>query len=107
MSGKAQGNKSAEQCYRDGERLTEGRETASIKQALENRTCALIRLEQLYPFPEADIKACLDRYQSAQDIVWIQEEFSHCEAAPFSLRPKSMISRRITPAAASHEAYSG
>jgi 2-oxoglutarate dehydrogenase E1 component len=43
-------------------------------EAGESRACALIRLEQLYPFPEAEIKACLEKYSSAQDVVWVQEE---------------------------------
>ncbi|MGE3957039.1 MAG: 2-oxoglutarate dehydrogenase E1 component [Vicinamibacterales bacterium] len=35
---------------------------------------AICRLEQLYPINEADLKAMLDGYGSAEEIVWIQEE---------------------------------
>lgn len=44
------------------------------REALKNESCAVIRLEQLYPFPEAEIRTCLEKYPSAQDIVWVQEE---------------------------------
>jgi len=35
---------------------------------------ALVRLEQLYPWPEAAIGELLDRYGDTQDVVWCQEE---------------------------------
>lgn len=35
---------------------------------------AIIRIEQLYPFPEAVLQKELQRYKKAQDIVWCQEE---------------------------------
>ena len=35
---------------------------------------ALIRIEQLYPFPRPQLKAELERYRQAQDVVWCQEE---------------------------------
>ncbi len=35
---------------------------------------ALVRVEQLYPWPFADVAAVLDRYSNAKDIVWLQEE---------------------------------
>jgi 2-oxoglutarate dehydrogenase E1 component len=47
---------------------------------LEERTkreqddIALIRLEQLYPFPEDELKAALAPYQNLKDMVWCQEE---------------------------------
>lgn len=35
---------------------------------------ALVRVEQLYPWPFDDVAAALDRYSNAKDIVWLQEE---------------------------------
>jgi 2-oxoglutarate dehydrogenase E1 component len=35
---------------------------------------AVVRVEQLYPWPEAIIKETLDRYLSAREVVWLQEE---------------------------------
>jgi 2-oxoglutarate dehydrogenase E1 component len=35
---------------------------------------ALVRLEQLYPFPRQDYEAVLARYPKATDVVWCQEE---------------------------------
>ena len=35
---------------------------------------AIIRIEQLYPFPEKALKAALNRYPNAQEFIWCQEE---------------------------------
>jgi 2-oxoglutarate dehydrogenase E1 component len=35
---------------------------------------AIIALEQLYPFPKAELGAELDRFADARNIIWIQEE---------------------------------
>jgi multifunctional 2-oxoglutarate metabolism enzyme len=35
---------------------------------------AIVRVEQLYPLPAEQIRAALDRYPNAQDLVWVQEE---------------------------------
>ncbi len=35
---------------------------------------AIIRMEQLYPFPHADFKAALTRFPKATEVVWCQEE---------------------------------
>ncbi len=35
---------------------------------------ALVRLEQLYPFPEAELRAVLEGYLQLQDLNWVQEE---------------------------------
>ena len=38
------------------------------------RDVALVRIEQLYPFPSDEYQAILNRYPSAREIVWCQEE---------------------------------
>ncbi|MDO3382082.1 2-oxoglutarate dehydrogenase E1 component [Gilvimarinus algae] len=40
----------------------------------EQDDVALIRLEQLYPFPEEELKAALAPYANVKDIMWCQEE---------------------------------
>jgi 2-oxoglutarate dehydrogenase E1 component len=35
---------------------------------------AIIRLEQLYPFPKEEMKKILDQYVQAEELVWVQEE---------------------------------
>jgi 2-oxoglutarate dehydrogenase E1 component len=35
---------------------------------------AIVRIEQLYPFPEAEIRAVIERYKAASGVVWAQEE---------------------------------
>jgi 2-oxoglutarate dehydrogenase E1 component len=38
------------------------------------RDVALVRIEQLYPFPSEEYEAAVNRYPNARDIVWCQEE---------------------------------
>jgi 2-oxoglutarate dehydrogenase E1 component len=38
------------------------------------RDVALVRIEQLYPFPNEEYDAILSRYSNAREIVWCQEE---------------------------------
>jgi len=44
------------------------------RRAEGRRDVALIRIEQLYPFPVEEFQAILGRYPNAQDMVWCQEE---------------------------------
>ena len=38
------------------------------------RHVAIVRVEQLYPFPEEEIRAILERYPKAAEVCWAQEE---------------------------------
>jgi 2-oxoglutarate dehydrogenase E1 component len=49
---------------------------------------ALVRVEQLYPWPEAKLGALLQRYASAERVVWCQEE-------PVNMGPWSFVRERI------------
>jgi 2-oxoglutarate dehydrogenase E1 component len=40
----------------------------------KDMSVGIIFIEQLYPFPEAELQAALDQHPTAQDIVWVQEE---------------------------------
>jgi 2-oxoglutarate dehydrogenase E1 component len=44
------------------------------RRAAAQRDVAIVRIEQLYPFPVEEYQATLARYPNAQDIVWCQEE---------------------------------
>jgi len=44
---------------------------------------ALVRLEQLYPFPPGALREVLERYDQAGDVVWVQEEPENMGAWPF------------------------
>jgi 2-oxoglutarate dehydrogenase E1 component len=48
--------------------LREARETRNVSGA------ALVRVEQLYPFPRAELAQVFKRYPNARDIRWVQEE---------------------------------
>ena len=66
---------------------------------------ALVRLEQYYPLPEAQLRAALDRYPNAE-VVWVQDEPENQGAWPFlaletqkrGMKPMRVVSR---PASAS------
>jgi 2-oxoglutarate dehydrogenase E1 component len=47
---------------------------------------ALVRVEQLYPFPTDDIRAVLDRYSALRELCWVQEEPENMGAWEF-VRP--------------------
>jgi 2-oxoglutarate dehydrogenase E1 component len=40
----------------------------------ERNDVAVIRVEQLYPFPRPEVTAELDKYPSAKEVIWCQEE---------------------------------
>ncbi len=55
------------------ERLDEGGE----------RDVAILRMEQIYPLPEADLRRLLSPYADGTDVVWVQEEPRNMGAWPF------------------------
>lgn len=44
------------------------------REELERDDVALVRVEQLFPLPKNEIRAAIDKYKNADDIVWAQEE---------------------------------
>lgn len=47
---------------------------------------AIVRLEQLYPTPLAQMEAVYKKYKKAEDLVWVQEEPENMGAWPYLLR---------------------
>ncbi len=58
------------------------------KRELDN--VAIIRLEQLYPFPRAAMEELLERYSTATDVIWVQEE-------PRNMGPWRFIREYVQP----------
>jgi len=48
-------------------------------------SAAIVFLEQMYPFPEAELTAEFERHPAARDIVWVQEEPSNMGALSYML----------------------
>jgi 2-oxoglutarate dehydrogenase E1 component len=82
----------------------------------KDATTAIIALEQIYPFPEAELKAALDQHPEANEIVWVQEEPANMGALGFMLprlrrlaRPKPVRSVKrsasASPATGSAKAH--
>ena len=47
---------------------------AMNERATRNAPVAVVRVEQLYPFPIERMRDVLQRYPSAREVVWLQEE---------------------------------
>jgi 2-oxoglutarate dehydrogenase E1 component len=48
---------------------------------------AIVFLEQLYPFPDAELAAILEQHPNAEDLVWVQEEPANMGAL-FYVQPR-------------------
>ena len=46
----------------------------AYRKAHEIEDIAIIRIEQLYPFPHDEFQAEIDRFEQAKDVMWCQEE---------------------------------
>jgi 2-oxoglutarate dehydrogenase E1 component len=47
---------------------------AGRRDATERDDVALIRLEQLYPFPEDEVRRIIESYPNREQVTWVQEE---------------------------------
>jgi 2-oxoglutarate dehydrogenase complex dehydrogenase (E1) component-like enzyme len=78
---------------------------------------ALVRVEQLYPFPTAELRETLGRYSGAREVFWVQEEPANQGAWSFVLplispllRPEMTFSyigraEAASPATGSHDVH--
>ncbi|MBL7914802.1 MAG: 2-oxoglutarate dehydrogenase E1 component [Bacteroidia bacterium] len=73
---------------------------------------AIIRMEQLYPFPEKQLQEILSKYSKKAELIWVQEEPENMGAWSFVLRMLrntgiQLVSRpeSASPATGSHEQH--
>jgi 2-oxoglutarate dehydrogenase E1 component len=71
-----------------------------VQQKRKNKDTAIVRLEQLAPFPEKQLKAILKKYKDAK-LVWVQEEPANMGALSYIVRmmPKTemeFVSRKAS-----------
>jgi 2-oxoglutarate dehydrogenase E1 component len=62
---------------------------ADARRAANNDDLALVRIEELYPFPADALTEVFERYSQAREVVWLQEE-------PRNMGPWSFVAPRIT-----------
>ena len=58
-------------------------EALARRDELKLDTVAIVRVEQLYPWPASELDAVLASYPAASDVVWLQEEPENMGAWPF------------------------
>lgn len=56
------------------------------RERLKTDKVAIVRIEQLYPYPEIQIRQILDKYYNASRHVWVQEEPANMGAWQFIMR---------------------
>jgi 2-oxoglutarate dehydrogenase E1 component len=82
-----------------------GHELAARREKLRAQETLVVRLEQLYPFPEAELRDLLRRQGAVRRIVWVQEEPGNMGALSF-VRPRLQALARSLPVTSVHRAVS-
>jgi 2-oxoglutarate dehydrogenase E1 component len=92
-----------------------GHELRMERKKLTGSGPAIVSLEQMYPFPEDEMRAVLGRYKNAHEFLWVQEEPANMGALSFVtprlkriLGPKVRSIKRAansTPATGSAKAH--
>ncbi len=93
-----------------------GHELAAERKKRKNTSTGIVFVDQLYPFPEAELSAEMDRHKNAHEFVWVQEEPANMGALAFVLprlerlgRGRSILSVKrsasASPATGSHKAH--
>jgi 2-oxoglutarate dehydrogenase E1 component len=93
-----------------------GHELIAERKRRKDDSTAIVFLEQLYPFPEAELAAEMDRHADAREFVWVQEEPANMGALAFLLprlerlaRGRAVLSVKrsasASPATGSHKAH--
>jgi len=60
-----------------------GREIRMERRKRKNTDTAIVFMDQLYPFPEAELTAALNAHPNAHEIIWVQEEPANMGALTF------------------------
>ena len=93
-----------------------GHELVAERKRHPENAPAIIFVEQLYPFPEAEISAEMDRHANAREFVWVQEEPRNMGAHEFIIPELERLARGravlsvnrsagASPATGSHKAH--
>jgi 2-oxoglutarate dehydrogenase E1 component len=93
-----------------------GHELVAERKRHPENAPAIIFVEQLYPFPEAEISAEMDRHANAREFVWVQEEPRNMGAHEFMIPELERLARgravlsvnrsaSASPATGSHKAH--
>ncbi len=93
-----------------------GHELVAERKRHPENSPAIIFAEQLYPFPEAEIAAEMDRHANAREFVWVQEEPRNMGAHEFVIPELERLARdravlsvnrsaSASPATGSHKAH--
>ncbi len=93
-----------------------GHELIAERKRRKDTSTAIVFVEQLYPFPEKELAAEMDRHANAREFVWVQEEPANMGALAFLLprlerlaRGRAVLSVKrsasASPATGSHKAH--
>jgi 2-oxoglutarate dehydrogenase E1 component len=70
-----------------------GREIRMERKKRKNTDTAVVFMEQLYPFPEAELTAALNAHPNAHEIIWVQEEPANMGALSFMVPKLKRIAK--------------
>jgi len=93
-----------------------GHELLAERKRRKDTSAAIIFVEQLFPLPEAELAAELDRYTNARDFIWVQEEPANMGALSYVVPELERLahgrgiltvkrSASASPATGSHKAH--
>jgi 2-oxoglutarate dehydrogenase E1 component len=89
----------------------------SARESRKLEEIAIVRVEQLYPYPQKEIQAILAKYRNASEVVWVQEESRNRGAWTFmsdrleSMLPETSVLNYVgrdesaSPATGSHKVH--
>lgn len=78
------------------------------RQAAEKeKDIAIVRIEQLYPFPKKQLNAIVAKYKNADELIWLQEEPENMGAWSYFLRTWTNAKLKVIARAASASPATG